>query len=206
MIELRQKSSWATVIGVCLLTLSLASNPRVAKAGPSEDALKECIENCPAIGALVHAAGCLAGYTIFGATVDGTYPKFDFAQKTGFPSTPLGRDTLYYTSGVREVLSVGLWKGCPPECTTGVTLVIGPEDVGRVTFSITSLDQLIAAETFDGTNWTRLGRGGFNRAKNAWELDWDTSIYNSENGYVIRADFNRGSGKTQVGVGLAVQE
>lgn len=195
----------ATMTVGLILGLSILTTP-VATAGDSEDALEECLSYA-VFGGIAAMAGCAAGYVILGATVDGTYPKFDFGGNPGEPwSGPLGRNHISYTLGKRETLTAGLWKGCPPDCMTPPILVPGKEDVESVVYHVVSVDDLGAAKQFEDANWHKLGEPRFNTASSAWELLWDTSGYSEVNGYVLRADFKRRDGKMQTGIGLALMQ
>ena len=199
---------WALVfVTGTFLSLSPGTITPVALAGPAEDALKQCVAKCKEILGIFSPpceAGCITGYTIETAFDDDSSPKFHFDLKKKFPSTPLGRDTLYYKNGAREMLRVGLWEGCPPQCMTGVKLVKGRADVKRVIFHLTKADDFRKAKSFQSIRWTYLGEGKFNAESNSWELPWDTTSFTSRNGYIMRATFEKNDGKTDLGFGLAI--
>lgn len=203
MTHTRNTRRWFSVFAAAaVLSLAPIQDSDRAHAGPSEDALKECLKYC-AVGGLAWAAGCAAGYTIFGVTDSDTTPKFHFAAKPGFPWSPLGQDVLYYGYDEPAVLSAGLWKGCEPQCAAPIELVPGRNDVRGVTFSAVPLDAFLKAEYPDDEPWVSLGKARFNQKTNTWDLRVDPSTFRSENGYLLRSTFTDGKGNEALTFGLA---
>lgn len=203
MTHTRKTLRWLSVFAAAaVLSLAPMQNAGRVLAGPSEDALKECLEYC-AIGGLVWAAGCAAGYTIFGATGGNSTPKFHFAARPGLPWSPLGQDVLYYEHNEPAVLSVGLWKGCEPQCAAPVALVRDRGGVERVTFSAVPLDRFVAAGYPDEEPWVSLGTGTYNNRTYTWDLRVNPATFQAKDTYLLRAEFIDSGGKTQLGFGLA---
>ncbi len=188
-----------TLVGASMLTAPVLS---YADDDDDEEALGICLLlTFPLTPAML---GCAAGYVIFGSSSAGTHPKFHFADSAGGTVEPLGGNVLYFDAGNRERLTVGLWKGCPPDCMVEPRLSPAKEDVERVIFRIVETERLVAAKGFNAAEWRILGDGEFNPKSHAWELDWDSRGHSAQTGYVLRADFVRADGSRQTGVGLAM--
>lgn len=209
-VRIHRGPGWALlIIAFAIWSLLLSRNSPVALAGDAEDALAECLSHCgliPGPIAMTCVVGCLAGYTVVTSGDDDTSPQFDFEVKGRAPSPPLARNVLSYEMGDRELLRVGLSEGCLPQCMTASNLVEGPADIEGVRFGVVSMDDLKSAKALETAEWTSLGEGKFNADTNTWEIPWDTTGFESRNGYILRATFTRNNGETDPGFGFALAE
>ena len=193
-----------------LLGLLIAISPTRSSAGPSEDALAECILFCHGLPPCV--AGCLTGYVIWGNSDDGvnSVPRFDHLDSSSLPPLgPFGNEVIVFEPGDIVTLRSGRWTGCPPDCLDTGRFLSGPGPVSRALFSVVSNDDLFAAADYESAPWRALGEGTFDRETDFWELRWDTSRFAERTGYSLRVDFMSKNGTKEVfwgrGVTVALQ-
>lgn len=184
------RRSFARFSLVLVLVGLIAVFPATLSAGPSEDALEECIDLCHGIGVCI--AGCLAGYVIFGNSSDDTdsVARFDHLSSVALPPIgPFGNEVVVFSPGDKVTLRAGRWTGCPPDCQETGRFLPGPGPVATAAFSIVSSQDLRGAETLDSAPWQSLGKGRFNTQTNFWELGWDTSTFAEPQGYMVQVEY-----------------